>query len=59
MEVMMNALTKALLTGASAITSTATSVSAELVCNYEGDCWHVRGRVDYKPVLRLHAIDLD
>ena len=47
MEVMMNVLTKTLLVGASALTLVATSASAEIVCNDEGDCWHVRGKADY------------
>ena len=55
MEVMMNVLTKTLLVGASALTLVATSASAEIVCNDEGDCWHVRGKADYKPELRLHT----
>jgi hypothetical protein len=53
MEARMNALTKALLVGASALTLTATSVSAAIVCNDEGDCWHVRGQPTFKPELRL------
>ncbi|HEY4125913.1 MAG TPA: hypothetical protein VGM36_14930 [Rhizomicrobium sp.] len=28
---------------------TATSASAAVVCNRDGDCWHVRDHYDYKP----------
>ena len=28
---------------------TATSASAAIVCNGEGDCWHVKEKYDYKP----------
>jgi hypothetical protein len=51
----MNAFGKALLIGASAFTLTTASVSAEVVCNDEGDCWHVRSKSDYKPELRLQV----
>ncbi len=27
----------------------ATAASAEIVCNREGDCWHVKGRYEYRP----------
>jgi hypothetical protein len=49
----MNALTNALVVGAGALTLIATAASAAVVCNDEGDCWHVRGRPEYKPELRL------
>jgi len=49
----MNAFTKTLLVGASTLTLTATAASAAIVCNTEGDCWHVRGSAEYKPELRL------
>jgi hypothetical protein len=51
-------LRKPFLVGASAMTLVATSVSAEVVCNDEGDCWHVRGKADYKPELRLTFIPM-
>ena len=28
---------------------TATNASAAIVCNAEGDCWHVKDKYDYKP----------
>jgi hypothetical protein len=50
----MNAFAKALLIGAGTLTLSATSVSAAVVCNDEGECWHVRGRAHYNPELKLH-----
>lgn len=37
----------------------ASSASAAVVCNEEGDCWRVKKRVDYKPELRLRVYDDD
>lgn len=31
----------------------ATSAVADVVCNEEGDCWHVHGRAEYDPELRF------
>lgn len=50
---MMSTLTKTLLACAAALALTATGASAEIVCNDDGDCWHVK-RHDYKPELKLH-----
>jgi hypothetical protein len=49
----MNAISKALLVAASALSLTASAASAEIVCNAEGDCWHVRGKPSYGPDLKL------
>jgi hypothetical protein len=46
---------KAFLIGASALLLSCTVASAEVVCNEDGDCWRVRGRVQYKPELRLEV----
>jgi len=46
--------TKAILAAAGALVLTAENASAAVVCNDDGDCWHVQGRPDYKPELRLH-----
>jgi hypothetical protein len=32
-----------------ALALTATSASARIVCNAEGDCWHVRDNYNYQP----------
>jgi hypothetical protein len=32
-----------------------TGASAAIVCNDEGDCWHTRSRVEYRPEFRLHV----
>ena len=31
----------------------ATAASAEIICNDEGDCWHVKERYEYKPEFKL------
>jgi hypothetical protein len=41
--------------GAAALALAATSASAAVVCNDEGDCWHVKGEAKYKPELKLHV----
>lgn len=52
-ESSMSAIRKTLLIGAGALALTATTASAAVVCNDEGDCWRVRGRPAYGPELRL------
>jgi len=32
---------------------TATGAMADIACNAEGDCWHVREHVEYKPDLKI------
>ena len=53
METFMNAMTKAILIGVSALSLSAGAASAAVVCNDVGECWHVRGRPVYEPGLRL------
>jgi hypothetical protein len=48
-ETAMKLITKAVLTAASALALSATTASAEIVCNDEGDCWHVREHHAYRP----------
>ena len=55
----MNALTKTILAGAAALTLTGGAASAAVVCNDEGDCWHVRSRPAFKPELNLRIYDDD
>jgi hypothetical protein len=45
------------LFGAATLAMTAGAASAAVVCNSEGDCWHVRGRPHYEPGLRLRIYD--
>ena len=45
----MRSVTKAILVGAGALALAATGASAAVVCNSEGDCWHVKGEAKYKP----------
>ncbi len=36
-------------TAAAAVALTALPAAAEIVCNRENECWHVRDHYDYKP----------
>jgi len=42
-------LVAALAFGLGAATVSATSASAAIACNAEGQCWHVRGHYTYAP----------
>jgi hypothetical protein len=46
-------MTFAALMGVSALTLIATSASARIVCNEDGDCWHATTNYDYKPEFKL------
>ena len=51
----MRSLTKVALMAAGALTLAATSASAEIACNEEGECWHIKGKADfYKPEHGIH-----
>ena len=43
----MKRLTSAIVGAACVMALTATAASAEIVCNREGDCWHVNARHPY------------
>ena len=45
---------KAVLT-AGIFALSATAAPAAIVCNDEGECWHVRGATEYEPELGLHV----
>ena len=51
----MNIFISTLVVGASALVLTATAASADVVCNAEGDCWHVKKSAGYKPEFKLHV----
>ena len=55
----MKLFTKLALVGASALALTATTASAEIVCNGQGECWHAREHAVYKPEfgVRVHPND--
>ena len=38
-----------------ALAFTATSASAAIVCNDNGDCWHVKEKYEYKPEFGVHV----
>jgi hypothetical protein len=54
-EKSMKLFAKAVLASIGTLALTATGASAEVVCNDEGYCWHVRGKVKYKPEFKLHV----
>jgi hypothetical protein len=39
--------------GAAVAALTATTASAAIVCNQEGECWHVRNQYNYQPAFGL------
>ncbi len=49
----MRKMTKVLLACAGTLAFTATTASAEVVCNAEGDCWHAKVHRDYRPEIKL------
>jgi hypothetical protein len=51
----MKLVTTAALLGASMLALTATTASAEIVCNDSGDCWHVKEHRVYEPGLKLRV----
>ena len=38
-----------------ALAFTATSASAAIVCNEDGDCWHAKEKYEYKPEFGVHV----
>jgi hypothetical protein len=51
----MRYLASATLTALGIMALTATSASAAIVCNDEGDCWHAKKRYDYRPEFHLQV----
>jgi hypothetical protein len=45
----------AVILGASSLALTATNASARIVCNDDGDCWHVKTEYEYPPSVRLEV----
>jgi hypothetical protein len=52
LETNMNAMNRIVLVAASALALSAATASAEIACNSEGDCWHVK-RHDFSSSLKL------
>jgi hypothetical protein len=52
-------MTFAALVGASALLLAATTASARIVCNSDGDCWHTHADYNYEPAfdLTIHPDD--
>jgi hypothetical protein len=49
----LSRITFAALLGASALAISTASASARIVCNAEGECWHVHGDFGYRPEFGL------
>jgi hypothetical protein len=55
----MKTLSIALFAGASILALATTSASAAIVCNDEGDCWHVKAKHEYKPEFSVRVYNDD
>ena len=51
----MKYLGTALLGAAGILALSVTGASAAIVCNEDGDCWHVKQSYDYPPDVRVHV----
>ena len=51
----MKYLATTVLVSAAALTLAASGASAEIACNDEGECWHIKGKADYKPEYGVHV----
>ena len=49
----MKALYSAVFGAACVLAASATTASAEIACNEEGDCWHIKERYQYRPEFRI------
>ncbi len=45
----MKRLSIAILGAACVAALTATAASAEIACNREGECWHIKGKYEHRP----------
>ena len=51
----MKSLATTILLASGALALTAATASAEIACNDEGECWHIKGKADfYKPEHGIH-----
>jgi hypothetical protein len=48
-------VTIAALLGVSALSMVATTASARIVCNEDGDCWHAKADYEYAPTMGLNV----
>jgi hypothetical protein len=55
----MKKLSVAFVAAASIFALSASSASAAIVCNEDGDCWRTKTRYEYKPEFRVRVYDDD
>jgi hypothetical protein len=55
----MSKMRTLLIGAASVLALSATSVSAKIVCNDDGDCWHVKKYREYPPDVKLRVYEDD
>lgn len=51
----MKFISKVAIAAATGLALSASGASAEIVCNDDGDCWHVKERVEYPADVRVHV----
>lgn len=56
---MRNGIAKVLLGSVAALALTAGTASAKIVCNDDGDCWHVKTYREYPPDVKLRVYEDD
>lgn len=54
-----SSIAKVLLGTVAAFALTATAASAKIVCNDDGDCWHVKKYREYPPDVKLRVYEDD
>lgn len=55
----MNAICKLAIFTAASFGILAGTASAEIVCNDDGDCWHVKERIEYPADVKVHVYSDD
>lgn len=55
----MNVISRIAIAAAGVLALTAGTASAEIVCNDDGDCWHVRESGEYPAELKLRVYPND
>ena len=55
----MKLFTKVTIASIVALGFTASAATAEIVCNDEGECWHVKSKHEYKPEFGVRVYNDD